>query len=290
MVFSAFGFYHFIFLRDFFTRATLIGLAKALAICALTFLPWQLYILYRFPAEAHFEYQYNNLHLFSAVEGHDGNVRYYFDLLKEQYKSLQLFIAIGMAACLLRPFQFKRAVSLAFTVILSYLFFSIAATKFPYLIIFIAPLNIIFLAVGIDSLIKWIDGQKGIAIAVQAILFCMLLFAFVDYHSIYNNHKDTGNWLGTIRADKTAKAKLYRRLSGILPQDAVIVDMAEHDNIDAMFYTHNPCYGAISDRDFRLLRQMKREVFFMADTLPVYAAGDVGCATVRELLTRHPSR
>ena len=282
-IFLAFGCYHLFFLRDLFTKEMLINIAKALFVCLITFMPWQLYILYRFPQEAFVEYQYNNLHFMKAVEGHGGNAWYYIDLLKDQYKHLQLFILIGIAYCLVQFNKYKMALSLAFSVIFAYVFFSLAATKFPYLIIMAAPVNIIFIALVLNMILTAVAKMGRSAVLIQLFALLGLAYIFLDRSSVLYNHYDNTNWIGNIRTEKIKRASLYRKLAKVIPQDVVIVDLPDRDDIDCMFYTECLCYPKISEPEFKKLALTGRSILFMSDTVPQYAKGNTRVGSMKDI-------
>jgi 4-amino-4-deoxy-L-arabinose transferase-like glycosyltransferase len=271
MVYSSFTFYHLFFIQNFFTKETIKDLLKSAIVCLATFLPWQVYILCRFPLEAHFEYYYNSLHLIKAVEGHSGDSYYYIDLLADQYKHLQLFIFIGILVCVATYNKSRMALSLVCTVIAVYVFFSLVPTKLPYLIIMIMPVNIILLAVGLDFIIGWLEKFDKAIVFIKFTFFMLLFYVFVDFDAIYFNHMDDANWRGYARAAKSARVRLYRKLALIIPKDAVIVNFPPCENIDCMFYTGNICYPEITENDFKLLRREGHRILFISDTLPKYA-------------------
>jgi 4-amino-4-deoxy-L-arabinose transferase len=285
-IFLAFGCYHLFFLRDLFTKDTLLNIVKAMLVCLITFLPWQLYILYRFPQEALVEYHYNDLHFMKAVEGHEGNMWYYIDQLKDQYKHLQLFILIGMAYSLVQFNKYKMALSLAFAVIFVYVFFSLAATKFPYLIIMTAPVNIIFIAVVVNMIMNAIAKMGRAAILIQFFVLLGMVYIFLDHNSVFYNHYDNTNWIGNIRTEKIKKANLYRKLAKVIPQDVVIVYFTDRDDIDCMFYTDNLSYPPISETEFKQLTLTGRRILFMTDTVPQYAKGNTQVSSMNEIRTK----
>jgi len=62
LVFGGYGFYHLILQKDLFSRESISNLLVALFFALLIALPWQIFILIRFPLEAHYEYQFNSKH------------------------------------------------------------------------------------------------------------------------------------------------------------------------------------------------------------------------------------
>ncbi len=120
-------------------------------------LPWQLYILHAFPAEAHWEYSYNREHLFKAVEGHSGNFFFYFDHLRMKYGEL-IYLPIVWATWT----GIKRRKAHDYAILawfwLPYIFFSFAATKMEAYTVIAAPAVFIITA---GSLVKLAEMAKS---------------------------------------------------------------------------------------------------------------------------------
>ena len=283
MVFSSFGFYHLFFLHDFFTRKTVIDFSKSIVVCLLTFLPWQLYIHYRFPVEANFESSYNSLHFLKALEGHQGDAGYYIDLLKNQYKHLEIFIALGISISLVMFNRYRIALSLMLTMVLVYIFFSAAGTKMPNFVIIVAPINILFIAFSADAIIglmrKWVKA----GVVLQLGLFTGIFYLMIDPSSINEMHYEKSNWRGISRSNKEIRVNQYKKLDKVMTKDVVIVNFAENDNIDCMFYIDNTCYPEISHEQYMLLKRSGHRVYFASDTIPEYAKADSTVRTINGL-------
>jgi 4-amino-4-deoxy-L-arabinose transferase len=50
----------------------------AFVVSCAVFMPWQIYTHFKFPQESTYERAYNSRHLVEALEGHDGNWKFYF--------------------------------------------------------------------------------------------------------------------------------------------------------------------------------------------------------------------
>lgn len=105
-------------------------LLKSLFIAICISLPWQIYILLRFPQESRFEYAYNSKHINEVVEGHGGTNFFYFDGLSTQYGYLSpLFCLLGIV--LLYKYVVRNNIYYAFIIslVFVYSFFTYATTK-----------------------------------------------------------------------------------------------------------------------------------------------------------------
>lgn len=106
----------------------------SLFVCVATFLPWQLYILYRFPLESAITHKHNALHITEALEGHSGDAWFHLHQMPTMYgKVLLFFIPIGLYYLFWnKNVSRSLSVSLVFMVVTLYTFFSvIVQTKMP---------------------------------------------------------------------------------------------------------------------------------------------------------------
>jgi len=117
-------------------------------------LPWQLYIMHRFPAEAAWEYAYNSRHFNEALENHSGGFFYHFDKLRIIYGELiYLPVAIFTYKVVKRQYH-QRGWFLFIWFWLPFLFFSIAKTKMPAYTLIASPAIFIITAL---SFREWMD-------------------------------------------------------------------------------------------------------------------------------------
>jgi 4-amino-4-deoxy-L-arabinose transferase len=202
LVFSGFAFYHLFMIRDLFAWATVRDIFIALAVCLLTFLPWQIYIYTHYPVIAHYENAYNTKHLYKVVEGHEHETWYYFHLLGKYYKGLEILILIGMGYCLFYARRYALAISIAFMWVLVYIFFTIARTKVESYVMLVAPIGILFVAASISLLIDGSLRSDRWRYLVGSICFIALFWIFTDVPSISAAHFTADNWEGWTRKYK----------------------------------------------------------------------------------------
>jgi 4-amino-4-deoxy-L-arabinose transferase-like glycosyltransferase len=120
---------------------------------SLIVLPWQVYTFSHFPDEAKWESYYNYIHLFKAVEGHEGDVFYHFHNLWKYY-GRGVLLSIGLFFVLL----FRSPISsplwgVAAWFLLPYFVFSLVATKMPAYVMISS--GAIFLMSGYAWLYIW---------------------------------------------------------------------------------------------------------------------------------------
>ncbi len=103
---------------------------KSLIIALVISMPWQIYIMLRYPAESSIEYDFNKKHITEALEGHAGDSYFYVEVLKIQYGYLApLFCLVGIV--LLYRYMKERTMYLALisSFVFIYLFFTFVQTK-----------------------------------------------------------------------------------------------------------------------------------------------------------------
>jgi 4-amino-4-deoxy-L-arabinose transferase-like glycosyltransferase len=117
------------------------ALAISLLVMLCIVLPWQIYILLTYPAEARYEYFHHWLHLASELEGHkDAGWWYYLDKLRINYSEI---VYLPLVYFLLRlkkdKTHWNRNLALLVWIFIPLLFFSFAKTKMQGYLLFIAP-------------------------------------------------------------------------------------------------------------------------------------------------------
>jgi hypothetical protein len=149
----------------------------ALGITALVALPWQLYVFIRFPKEAKFEMEYNSRHFFEVIEGHFGEWDFHFDTISNVLFSgeLVLFLLIFSVSVLFISSPKTKILwgVLAFSTLLVYVFFSMAATKMNSFVSPVFPLMILLLTFPLAHLLENIQNK-----VVYSIAFVVVFFVF----------------------------------------------------------------------------------------------------------------
>ncbi|MBS1594342.1 MAG: glycosyltransferase family 39 protein [Bacteroidetes bacterium] len=286
LVFSGFIVYHLLLAKDLFTAGTVKNLVKALVVCFVVFLPWQLYILWQYPVEAHSEYAYNSKHFFQVVEGHEHETWFYLNILPDYYRGLQYLIGLSIVVALLFARRLRLAASLSFTFVLVYCFFTVAQTKLPSYVMVVMPLGLLLLSAIISWVMRLIWHYNALRYLLGSVVFVALLLQFVHWPLIVENHFDPDTWQGHTRTAKLEYVDAFKKLTGRLPSNTVILDLGNMKNIDLMFYTGVPAYSGRYDSDYYFLKGHKYNVVFWADSLPVYARRDSTTHLIKDYLPR----
>jgi hypothetical protein len=116
------------------------------------------------------------------------------------------------------------------------------------------------------------------------VFFLAVYWVFIDSDSIADNHFIEDNWQGRTRTNKNSRAVIFRKIAAKLPANAVIIDPAGQDDVDAMFYTGHPCYEARTEADYQLLKKLNYPVVFGGESLPEYARNDAGATLIKDYL------
>lgn len=236
-------------------KKQLVHLLLSLFFCFLVFLPWQIYILDRFPELAKYVYEYNRRHITEALEGHGGNVYYYLKSLKDLTGNYIFYlIPIGMFMSFrAKGISSRLNAAIVTGILFVFLFFSlIVKTKVDTYLFFIVPLILIYISLFFNFLIKKtanyniIKGALGIALAY----ICLNPMLIKNYLSPQNEERN-------IRIYNT---QIYKGLKNILPSTVkTVMNMNEFEDIDVMFFNKGitAYHFTMTEKDFEEIKARK---------------------------------
>ncbi len=229
----------------------------SLMVCALVFVPWQLYILHHFPEEAKYVYEYNRRHITEALDNHDGSILYYFIRFPFLFgELLYLFIPLGFIILFKKSNLDKKLLSaIVISIVFVFTFFAlIVKTKMDTYIFFIVPLCLVSIAAFLNYLI---DNIKLKYIASFIIAFSAFLIL---------NPIQIGKYLSSSNAERNNKihnTAIYKQLVNYLPENvSLVMNAKEFEEIEIMFYNNNinAYHYYLSAEDMRLLEANKTPV------------------------------
>jgi 4-amino-4-deoxy-L-arabinose transferase-like glycosyltransferase len=258
----------------------------ALLVCCIVFLPWQWYILDRFPNEARYEFEFNRRHITEALEGHSGSVFFYFGKFPDLFGHiLFLFPVAGIALIYLKKLKTNNTLFLAFlsSILVVFCFFSfIVKTKVDTYLFFIVPLCLSFSAIGIYYIGQRI--RKNVLLISTLVIMGFLALnpiQIINYLSPEN----------TERNDRIHNARIYRSVGSIIPEHTtVVMNMNSFEDIDVMFYNnHLTAYAwTLAESDINMLREKKIPIaVFQAHgsyNIPEHFSGYPGLFIIPRLL------
>lgn len=156
-------------------------IVKSFFISLIIFVPWQIYTFLAFPISAKREMAYNSLHLWHAVEGHNGNLFFHYDKLTELYffkVDFLIFFLVSVSFLIAKKDMRKTSFYLISSVLVVYLFFTLVETKMPSFTVCVMPLVFVILAFGMvrmSELIRKLWLQKVFLILITLMMTNFLL-------------------------------------------------------------------------------------------------------------------
>lgn len=257
----------------------------SLIICAIVFIPWQIYIIRTFPNESMHEYSLNAKHFTNVVEDHGGDAWYYFDNLRKIYGGAQwVQYAILLSLIFLFKNISKKKYKIAFFsfIFIVYSFFSMAATKMVSFCFIVSPIVFLSLASLVENFIIFLKNKLFNRIVVQHFIVVVLLFIIawlnLDLHQIAYKHtllitqNDNDK-----RSEKINDAIFIKAIINKLSsEDYVIFNCKPQRNISIMFYTNFIAYDRQLDYANYLILKKKRIKLAVIDNkkLPEFIIND----------------
>jgi len=261
-------------------------LSIALVVTILTVIPWQIFTLITYPAEALYEFQYNSIHFFTPLEGHNEPRYYHFYLLSEQYGGfLVTFLILPGLYYFFKSMQ-NKVFNVGFLtfLILTYLFFTLSSTKMPMYCAIVSP--VIFL--GLGAILDKGAGKLREFIPSRGYIWilCLLLSSFAYYILDINRmdviHSDRyAYW-----KNKRINAVIDKHVAGKLPTDDwVVFNCGEHNAVMFMFYSGATAYDYYPDAgQYNMLKSKGiKMATFSDDNIPYFLKND---PNVRKIYSR----
>lgn len=230
----------------------------SLLACCIVFLPWQFYIMYRFPDLAAYEYEFNRRHISEALEGHAGGNRFYIDRLSGLLgKYIYYLIPLGVALSL-RSKSIRQDINWGLIIGMTFVFcfFSyIVKTKVDTYLFFIVPLALLYIALAVDSLLA-LAARRIMPLYIMPVLVLALAYWTLNPEWI-SSYLSPDN---KERNERIYNANIYRNLKQELPEGyKVVMNMNSFEDVDVMFY--NPGITAyhwtLPEEDFKSFEERK---------------------------------
>ena len=216
----------------------------ALLVTILVVIPWQIFTMIAYPTETFYEFHYSSSHFFQPLDGHGESRYYHFYLLSEQYGGLVvIFLIVPGLYYLFKSMKNKVfIVSFITYVTLTYLFFTLSATKMPMYCVIVSP--VLFLGLGAilnKSMEKLRDFIPAFAsVWILAVLLGILAYVILDIHRLDVNHSDKYSYWKTLKIDGIIDKQVARKLQS---DDRVVFNCRGYNTIMFMFYNDVSAYG-----------------------------------------------
>ncbi len=229
----------------------------SLGIAVAVFLPWQLYVFYKFPVEASYEFRLNAAHFYQVTEQQGGGFWFHWNALKDIYGSGDLvpfLLILGLFLFVRKCSSQLYRVAILAAIIITYGFFTIAATKMIAFCLIVSPFFFLGLGALAETVVEWIKRKIKIKTLVKAIVTILLLgvcFFLIDITKVANYHTEWKPLDNCNRAAELKEMALIETLKAVLQDENYVVFNAcvrKNGHIPIMFYTHYVAYNFVPDQ------------------------------------------
>lgn len=257
----------------------------ALLVCILVFLPWQLYILYRFPIEALHEYKFNSQHLFHVIEGHGGNLLFHFNALKQLYGSgdaMPFILLIGLFVLIKNVKTKTYKVVIIASISIVYFFYSLAATKMIAFCMIVAPFFFLGMASIVETAFVFLSkkiNNKYILLIISSFTLIIICFFLIRFSKIENFHTDKNPKDNCNRIVDIKQMKLIDNLNQNYKNNNLVIfnsDIRLHGHISVMYFTNHIAYNFTpNENQVNKMKEMKLNIAILDnDSLPEFIKMD----------------
>lgn len=251
----------------------------------IVFIPWQVYIFYKYPLEANYEFHLNTEHFFQPIEGHTGNSWFHFNALSTIYGSgaaVPVLLLLGLYMLLKKSNAKRYTIAIIAAIVITYGFYTFASTKMVSFCIIVS--SFIFLGLGAltDSIINILKvkgrlNKMEIPLRITALL--IVGYLLLDISRIANYHTDWKPKDNRSRAADMQEMGFIKKLPNILRNDKYVIfntNARVNGNIPVMFYTNYLAYDFIpSEKQIEFIRKKSYNIAILnLGYLPEYIIQD----------------
>lgn len=264
---------------------TYIPVIISFAISILVFLPWQLFILNKYPVEARHEFQLNTQHFFHAIENHGGDFWFHFKAVKDIYGAgdlVPVLLLLGLFFLIKNSTEKIFRVAILSALIITYGFYTLASTKMTSFCIIVSPFGFLGLSALTDSIINFLKTKIKLSIFetfTRYVAIIAICYFLIDLNKIENSHTEKNPHDNFNRGADLEQMELITRLSESLGADRFVIFNADkrlNGHIPVMFYTGHIAYGFVPDKE--QIKKIKEQSYKIAivysDNLPDYIQSD----------------
>lgn len=258
----------------------------SLLVSIIVFLPWQIYILIKYPTESIYEYKYAAQHFTKVMEDKSGDFLFHLRELKTIYFHGDLMPYIMLLALVLLFIRMKDKglrITLFFSVIAVYVFYTIAQTKMTAFCMIVAPIFYIALGSMIDQIFilstKKLLKNTIISSSVLVLIIGFIGYLHLDLNKIKKNHLDSPDNKDTYGYKVGLDMKFIKQLPDSLKrEDYVLFNCKKFEAPAIMFYTGITAYQDVPlEPTYKDLKQKHIKMAFNDDgNLPTYIYNDNG--------------
>lgn len=170
-------------------------LVKSFGVALIVVLPWQFYCYVKYPVEYLYEMSFSSKHFVQVVERHSGDYLFYWEVMKDSFGSGELIRWILVLGFLLFAYKaIRERGNWLFAVVVfvvTYAFFTIAATKLTGYVSIVASFGFIFLFYPFQLLFQYVKSKKEVKVGGILKTACILLVLFLQFSpkGVVGRHK-----------------------------------------------------------------------------------------------------
>jgi len=243
-------------------------LLLSLMITVMVSLPWQIYILTRFPMESKFEFQFFTNHFSQPLDGHNGDGlgwHYYLSNFSDIFSvSLLTWILLSVIFLLIinrRPIGY----GLLGMVVIVFTFYSIAATKMPAFPVITISLILLVYA----TLFGLFERIIPLFVSGRLLQILLMTSIIINIAAIHYRLNEKYSGFYAVQGDKESClgqrekfAGLYREMGTIISESEqpryVIINCPWEEIPQLMFYTSvKAAYDKVDDSQLNLIKCRK---------------------------------
>ena len=249
-------------------------LLKSLIITISISLPWQLYILIRFPERSRQEFAMNTEHFHKVLEGHGGAWNYHL-LQWNEYINPYFYYLIPVALLGFLFLRIKKEYKIAIIswVLIVTIFFSIAATKMPAFTFIISPLLFILILSPIILLFNKLKSQHLLQSILRISLFIFLFYTFFSFDTLRNNP----GWRKDKWQENYIENQTFKQMSKMeFPEHSHFSNFYFHGAVRFLFYApYKACSHLLNKDEINTLKKKQIAIFVLDNgKLPSYIIDD----------------
>lgn len=234
----------------------------ALAIAVAVWLPWQLWINYAFPQEAHYESQMVVRHLFESIEREKEPFWFYFTHLHNMYFDYAIYLVpVGFYLLYRRSREKSLVVFLITAVVITYTIFTLAVTKMEAYTIGCMQAIILALSMIVYALIQFISRRSNRPAITGFIILAGLsaLYLNVAHNTGVNTYLEKPDYYdGQVRV-----TAYYKRIAPELKGYVIFNVPYQSVPVPLMFFTDAiAAYTSLPANDELLL--LKKQAYHIA--------------------------
>ena len=245
LVYGVWGLYQLLDARSRTGWRAWARLALSIGICVVVFVPWQIYILSRYPIESRYEFAYNSRHVFEVLEGHHGTVLYYLEDFLKMYGPLSFgLIPLGLWIVARRKREGEAALTWALLGVTSivYAFFSLVVqTKMTAYVLPVAAVMWIAIAGACVYLYDRVESLRApVRQVVRSAMVVALIFSALSPTRILKYRAESNEG----RLAKIENTEVYRALRLDTPPDStLVINCKSLEEVELMFYSPYTAYS-----------------------------------------------